>query len=65
MVCKGRRWVEEGRGQLDQPFFDLVDIGDQSVTMVAVSCGGILLWLRVGLSGREMFGCKESVDFRF
>ena len=57
--------MEEGRGQLDQPFFDLVDIGDQSVTMVAVSCGGILLWLRVGLSGREMFGCKESVDFRF
>ena len=57
--------MEEGRGQLDQLVFDLVDIGDQSVTMVAVCCGGILLWLRVGLRGREMFGSKESVDFRF
>ena len=57
--------MEERRGQLEQLFFDLANFGDQSATMMAVCCGGVLLWLGVGRRGREMFGCKESVHFSF
>ena len=57
--------MEKGRRQLVQLFFDLADLIDQVITVMAVCCSGILLKLRVGLKGREMFGCKESVDFSF
>ena len=60
-----RGWVEEGRGQKMQLLFDQSDLSDQLATVVAVYGGGCLLWLLGGLVTREMFSCKESVDFGF
>ena len=56
--------MEEGGRQLVQLFFDLADLVDQLITVMAACFSGILL-LGVGLRGREMFGCKESGDFSF
>ena len=56
--------MEEVRRQMVQLFFDLADLVDQLITVMAV-CGSGILLLRVELRGREMFGCKKSVDFSF
>ena len=60
-----RGCVEEGRGQKLQLLFDQSDLSDQLATVVAVYCGGSLLWLLGRLVTREVFSCKESVDFGF
>ena len=56
---------EDRRRELFQMFFNLADLSDQSITMVADCCGGVFLGLRVGRRGGEMLLCEKCVDFSF
>ena len=64
-ICLGWRWLEDGIGQFLQLLLDLADIRDKLKTMLAVCSGRSLVGLSSGLGAREVFGCKESVDFIF